>query len=111
MGLVLAVIVHAADVQDRDGARLALSCLAGRFPRLELIWADGAYAGNLVTWARNVGGWTLELVRRPRCRNAFEVIPPAGLSSAHSRGPDAAGDWARTTKNCRRPPKHGSATP
>ena len=48
MGLVLAVVVHAADVQDRDGARLALMRLVGRFPRLERIWADGAYAGKLV---------------------------------------------------------------
>ena len=75
MGLVLAVVVHAADVQDRDGARLALMRLAGRFPHLKRIWADGAYAGKLVLWARNVGGWTLELVRRPACQNSFEVLP------------------------------------
>ena len=75
MGLVLAVVVHTADVQDRDGARLALVRLVGRFPRLERIWADGAYAGKLVLWARNVGGWTLELVRRPSNQNTFEVIP------------------------------------
>ena len=75
MGLVLAVVVHTADVQDRDGARLALVRLVGRFPRLERIWADGAYAGKLVLWARNVGGWTLELVRRPANQNTFEVIP------------------------------------
>ena len=74
MGLVLAVVVHTADVQDRDGARLALVRLVGRFPRLERIWADGAYAGKLVLWARNVGGWTLELVRRPAYQNTFEVI-------------------------------------
>ena len=75
MGLVLAVVVHTADVQDRDGARLALVRLVGRFPRLERIWADGAYADKLVLWARNVGGWTLELVRRPANQNTFEVIP------------------------------------
>ena len=75
MGLVLAVVVHTADVQGRDGARLALVRLVGRFPRLERIWADGAYAGKLVLWARNVGGWTLELVRRPANQNTFEVIP------------------------------------
>ena len=71
----MAVVVHSADVQDRDGARLALVRLVGRFPRLERIWADGAYAGKLVLWARNVGGWTLELVRRPANQNTFEVIP------------------------------------
>ena len=75
MGMVLAVVVHAADVQDRDGARLALMRLVGRFPHLKRIWADGAYAGKLVLWARNVGGWTLELVRRPAYQNSFEVLP------------------------------------
>ena len=30
-GLLLAVVAHPADVPDRDGARLALSELAGRF--------------------------------------------------------------------------------
>ena len=42
LGLVLAVVVHAANVQDRDGAKLVLQKLVGRFPRLTLIWADGA---------------------------------------------------------------------
>ena len=37
MGLVLAVVVHAASVQDRDGAKLVLALLKGRFPRLRLI--------------------------------------------------------------------------
>ena len=41
-GLLLAVVVHPADVQDRDGARLVLSELAGKASRLRLIWADGA---------------------------------------------------------------------
>ncbi len=46
IGLLLAVVVHAADIQDRDGAKLVLSKLLGRFPRLKLIWADAAYAGS-----------------------------------------------------------------
>ncbi len=75
MGLVLSVVVHAADVQDRDGAKLVLMRLVGRFLRLEKVWADGAYAGRLVVWARSVGGWSLELVRRPSYRNTFEVLP------------------------------------
>ena len=45
LGLLLAVAVHPADIQDRDGARLVLRRLMGRFPRLQLIWADGAYGG------------------------------------------------------------------
>ena len=75
LGLPLAVAVHPADIQDRDGARLVLTRLLGRFPRLQLIWADGAYGGKLVEWARTVGGWTLELVRRPAQQHTFQVLP------------------------------------
>ena len=75
LGLPLAVVVHPADIQDRDGARLVLTRLLGRFPRLQLIRADGAYGGKLVEWARTVGGWTLELVRRPAQQHTFQVLP------------------------------------
>ena len=51
LGLLLAVVVHPADIQDRDGAKLVLSKLLGLFPRLKLVWADSAYAGQLVDWA------------------------------------------------------------
>ena len=74
-GLLLAVAVHPANVQDRDGAKLVLSRLVGRFPRLKRIWADGAYAGKLVQSARDTGGWSLELVRRPSQQHPFEVLP------------------------------------
>jgi len=47
LGLVLTVVVHAANIQDRDGAKLVLALLKGRFSRLKLIWADGGYAGQL----------------------------------------------------------------
>ena len=50
MGLLLAVVVHPADIQDRDGAKLVISKLMGRFPRLRLVWADAGYAGKLVEW-------------------------------------------------------------
>ena len=75
LGLPLAVVVHAADIQDRDGAQLVLAQLLGRFPKLRLIWADGAYGGKLVDWAQTVGGWTLELVRRPAEQHTFQVLP------------------------------------
>ncbi len=74
-GLLLAAAVHPADVQDRDGAKLVLRKLMGRFPRLERIWADDAYGGQLVRWARQVGGWTLELVRLPARQRTIQVLP------------------------------------
>ena len=45
MGLLRAEVVHAANIQDRDGAKLVLAKLLGQFPRLQLIWADAGYAG------------------------------------------------------------------
>jgi putative transposase len=74
IGLLLAVVVHAADLQDRDGAKLVLHKLQGRCPRLRLIWADGGYAGQLVEWAHQLGGWLLEIVKRPQ-ESRFVVLP------------------------------------
>ena len=56
IGLLLAVVVHPADIQDRDGAKLVINKLLGRFPRLRLIWADAGYAGQLVDWVMSVSG-------------------------------------------------------
>ena len=75
LGLVMAIVVHAANVQDRDGAKLVLSKLAGRYPRLQLIWADAGYAGQLVDWAYTFGGWLLEIARRPSHSHRFVVLP------------------------------------
>lgn len=75
LGLMLAVAVHAANIQDRDGAKLVLGKLLGRFPRLKLIWADAAYAGQLVEWARILGGWLLEVVKGAKNSHSFEVLP------------------------------------
>jgi putative transposase len=75
MGLLLAVVVHAADIQDRDGAKLVLRKLLGRFPRLRLIWADGAYAGQLVDWASALGDWLIEVVKHAKNLHSFEVLP------------------------------------
>jgi putative transposase len=49
---MLAVVVTAASVQDRDGAKALLDILRHKFCRLRHIWADGAYAGPLVDWVR-----------------------------------------------------------
>jgi len=75
LGLVLAVVVHAANIQDRDGAKLVLAKLLGRFSRLKLIWADGGYAGQLIEWARQLGRWVLEIVKRSDDVSSFVVLP------------------------------------
>ena len=64
-GFVLAVKVHAANIADRDGAKLLLEPLGDRFPRLQLIWADGAYTGQIRTWVRETLGFDLKIVQHP----------------------------------------------
>jgi putative transposase len=75
LGLLLAVVVHAASVQDRDGAKLVLAQLGGRFPRLWLVWADGSYAGKLLVWALVALGLVIEVVKRPADAVGFAVLP------------------------------------
>jgi putative transposase len=66
LGLILVAVVHAANIQDRDGARLVLEKAKRlRFRRLRLIWVDGGYAGELINWAARVCRWVLEVVKRP----------------------------------------------
>jgi transposase len=73
-GLVLAVVITAASVQDRDGARPLLWNLARCCTRIRLAWADAGYTGNkLATWAASVK-ITLEIVRK-RDAHAFEILP------------------------------------
>jgi putative transposase len=67
------VVVHAASIQDRIGARLVLSKLWGCFPRLQIIWADGGYTGDLVWWAAEFGEWLLAIIRRTD--KGFKVLP------------------------------------
>jgi putative transposase len=75
LGLILRCVVHPADVQDRDGAALVLEDLAGRFPRLRKVWADGGYAGQLREKVKAWGKWVLEIVKRSDKAQGFEVLP------------------------------------
>jgi putative transposase len=72
------VAVHAADIQDRDGARLLLETIRHRYSRLKRIWADGGYAGQLVAWVRSLcprRRIVLEIVKRSDQAKGFEVLP------------------------------------
>jgi putative transposase len=76
MGLLLIVVVHAASMQDRDGAKCVLEKIPGRFTRLAPIWADGAYAGKRVDWVKMTWqGMVLEIVKRTDNVKGFQVLP------------------------------------
>lgn len=74
LGLVLLVLVLRANIQDRDGARQLLPRAQQEFPRLKKVWADGAYAGELVKEARK-DGLDLEIVKRSDDIKGFVVLP------------------------------------
>jgi transposase len=73
LGLLLAVVITAASVQDRDGARPLLWNLHRSCRRIRLIWADAVYAGKLSIWAASLK-MSLCIVTR-RNPHAFEVLP------------------------------------
>ncbi len=74
-GLLLAVIVTAANVQDRDGAHRVLAALRERVSTVRHVWADGGYAGRLVTWATTVLSLTVQIVKRTDKAAGFVVLP------------------------------------
>ena len=58
-------MVHAAHIQDRDGAPPLLASIRWAFPWLRHVFADGAYAGPKLGKAlEKIGQWTLEIVKR-----------------------------------------------
>ena len=89
IGLMLVMIVHGADVQDRDGSPDVLKFARFRFPWLRHVFApcqrtktfacrmiDGGYAGEKLHDAmEGQGDWTIEIIRRSDTAKGFEVLP------------------------------------
>ena len=77
IGLLLTVLITAAGVQDRDGGEAAAVEPAQGLPPVKLAWADGGYAGKLVTWAKTKlkPRLTLQIVKRPDDLHTFQVLP------------------------------------
>ncbi len=73
--MILALFVHGAEVQDRDGARIVLVRLKGAFPQIQRIWADGGYTGALEPWVASFSGAALEIVKRSDDQKGFQVLP------------------------------------
>jgi putative transposase len=77
LGLLLAIMITPAAVQDRDAAKRLIQFLVTMYGRLQIIWADGGYLGALVQWVKQLrpfGKLKLEIVRRGETRG-FKVLP------------------------------------
>jgi putative transposase len=73
LGLVLKVKVHAADISDGAGAKLLLEPGTLGCPRLQHLWADMGYRGELLPWITEHLGWSVEIVQRPRKWGRYPV--------------------------------------
>lgn len=74
LGLIGALAVLPADVQDRDGAKLLLAGVGDRLPRMSVLWADGAYAA-LVDWVAERFGWIVTTILRPVGVKGYVHLP------------------------------------
>ena len=74
-GNLVGVVVHPADIQDRDGAPAVLASIRSLYPWLRHVFADGGYAGDKLKDALlGKGDWTIEIVRRSDAVKGFVVI-------------------------------------
>lgn len=75
-GLLVGAVIHAADIQDRDGAPAVLKHIRRSFPWLRHVFADGGYAGQKLKAAlARIGTWTVQIVKRADKAKGFKVIP------------------------------------
>jgi transposase len=72
IGLVLAVVVHSAGVQDRDGAFPVIEAAKQKYPSLTKVYADAAYEGRAARTIEAQYGVEIEIVRRP----GNKAVPP-----------------------------------
>jgi putative transposase len=75
LGLLIAVVVTVASIQDRDGARLLLTGINGSGKKLRKIWVDGGYRGELVNWVKSKCNIVLEVVLRAEEAKGFVLLP------------------------------------
>ena len=76
LGLILVVVVHAANQQDQDGACLVLYSLWEKLKQIKTIFADSAYGRNgLPEFVKTTLGFAIELVKRSRDQKGFQVLP------------------------------------
>ena len=76
LGHLVGLVVHAADIQDRDGGSLTLASIRSLYPWLRHIFADGGYAGGKLRAAlKRMGRWKIEIIKRSDVAIGFEVLP------------------------------------
>jgi len=76
LGLLLTIVVTAASVQEREGARLVFARLNGAGKKLRRLWVDGGYRGAaLANWVTERFRFVLQVVLRGEEQLGFVVLP------------------------------------
>ncbi len=76
LGLIMVVVVTAASVQERDGAKLIFKALTGSCKKIRRIWVDGGYRGpKLMNWAAQRFHIVLETILRSDNAKGFQLLP------------------------------------
>jgi putative transposase len=76
LGLLIAVVVTAANVQDYHGAKPVSGSVKDRCPRLQVVWADGIYEKRwLIDWVRTECGWELTIIKRSDQERGLKLLP------------------------------------
>ena len=76
LGHLIVSVVHAANIQDRDGAPLVVEKIRPLFPWLRRLIADGGYAGEkLQKVLARMGDWVLDIVKRSDRAQGFVLLP------------------------------------
>jgi putative transposase len=105
-GLLLGVVVHAADVQDADGAGNLLRRLKRLYPWLRVVFADGAYDRLAALLACFLLGLTLIVIRRLAGTEGFVVVPRRWVAE---RTLGWLGRWRRLSKDYEELPEVSAA--
>lgn len=86
LGHLVGLVIHPADIQDRDGAVRVLNAVRSLYPWLRHVFADGGYAGpKLKGRLAKIGTWTMQIVKRSDKATGFELLPRRWAEAAKFR--------------------------
>ena len=76
LGLIMVVVVTAASVQERDGAKLLFKAFTGSCIKIRRIWVDGGYRGaNMMKWVAQRFHIVLQAILRSDDTKGFKLLP------------------------------------
>jgi transposase len=105
--LLIHAIVHAADIQDRDGGALVMATMFGMYPFLLKLYADGGYQGPVFrdAVASILSQVNVEIVKRSYLAKGFVVLPRRWVVERTfawlNRCRRLAKDWENHNRNAR----------